>query len=67
MIARRLRKRDMEWEFMVEWSDARPSSWVTYAELGTSAQDLVTAFNMSKPGVLAAAAPHVPSRSHPFR
>ena len=33
---------------MVEWSDARPSSWVTYAELGTSAQDLVAAFNMSK-------------------
>ena len=67
MIARRLRKRDMEWEFMVEWSDARPSSWVMYGELGTSAQDLVTAFNMSKPGVLAAAAPHDPSRSHPFR
>ena len=36
---------------MVEWSDARPSSWVTHAGLGTSAQDLVTAFNMSKPGV----------------
>lgn len=54
VIARRLRKLDMEWEFMVEWSDARPSSWVTHEELGASAQDLVTTFNMSKPGALAA-------------
>lgn len=67
VIARRLRKQDMEWDFMVEWSDARPSSWVTHAGLGTSAQDLVTAFNMSNPGALATAAPHIPSRSHSSR
>jgi hypothetical protein len=49
VIAKRLRKRDQEWEFMVEWSDKSASTWIQHNQLGPEGARLVTQFNMSKP------------------
>lgn len=56
ILAKRLRKRDMEWEYYVEWSDGSKASWEEGSALGASRTTLVEEFNLQKPS--ARAGPH---------
>ena len=50
VLAKRMRKKDQEWEYLVEWTGGHPNSWVEREELGSAHVELVAEFNQKEPG-----------------
>ena len=60
MVAKRLRKKDQEWEFLVEWSNGQPNAWVEKETLGGSHSALVAEFNQRNPSTPHGRTPRLP-------